>query len=126
MENDQKTFRCELKIRLLDGAGEPFMGVGLVWLLERIEALKSISKAAADMKLSYPKALRMLGDLEGALGHQVVLRHKGGSERGGAELTDEGRRLVAQFRAFCEEVQGDAQRRFEQQYRQRMFAGEEP
>ena len=121
MVKDVKDIRCEIKIRLTDASGTPFMGVGLVWLLERIDTLKSISKAAEDMSLSYPKALRMLADLEGALGQAAVLRHKGGSLRGGAELTAAGRILLEEFRSFRDRVQVQAEALFEGEYRDRIF-----
>ena len=87
----------DVKITLIDSDGRSFMGIGLVWLLARIDKHHSISRAAREMDLSYPKALRMIQDIERGLGHAVVVRHKGGSERGGAELTPLGRDFLRRY-----------------------------
>jgi len=87
-------------LRLLDDQDHPFMGIGLVWLLERIQQLGSIQKAAQDMGMSYPKAIRILKELEGGLGQPVVMRHKGGQERGGAELTAFGAEFLRRYVAW--------------------------
>jgi molybdenum-dependent DNA-binding transcriptional regulator ModE len=36
----------------------PFVGVGIIWLLKGIERTHSISRAASEMELSYPKTSR--------------------------------------------------------------------
>ena len=70
------------------------MGIGLVWLLRRIEKYRSINRAAADMKMSYAKALKILNRLEKNLEHPVLIRRKGGMVRGGAELTPYGKKFL--------------------------------
>lgn len=95
---------CETRIRLLDPEGEPFMGIGTVWLLEGIDRLHSISAAAQEMELSYPKALRMMNSLEAVTGKQFLLRQKGGHSRGGAELTEFARAFLAGYRQLQEQA----------------------
>jgi len=107
---------CEVRIRLLDDKGKPFMGIGPVWLLERIRELKSISAAARDMRLSYPKALRMLRCLEEGLGYPVVNRRKGGAAHGGAELTPEGIAFLATYEQFRASVSVYANARFRRSF----------
>jgi molybdate transport system regulatory protein len=87
----------DLRIVLKNGRGEPFMGMGPIWLLTRIAKYRSISAAAADMKLSYPKALRIIQSLEKGLRRQVVARFKGGRNHGGAQLTAFGRDFVRRY-----------------------------
>ncbi|HUU03469.1 MAG TPA: LysR family transcriptional regulator [Myxococcota bacterium] len=103
---------CEVRLRLLDSHGQPFMGIGLVWLLERIGRLRSVSAAARDMKLSYPKAMRMIRDLENGLGRKMVMRSKGGARRGGAELTDEAADFIARYEVFQARIKDHAQKEF--------------
>lgn len=103
---------CEIRLRLLDDRGRPFMGIGLVWLLDRIGRLCSISAAARDMQLSYPKAMRMIRDLEQGLGRQMVIRHRGGAQRGGAELTEAAVDFVARYQRFQARVKRQVQSEF--------------
>jgi molybdate transport system regulatory protein len=100
--------QVDVRVMLKDDTGEPFMGIGIIWLLKGIERYHSVSRAAREMELSYPKALRIIRNIERGLGQPVVVRHKGGSERGGAELTPLGRdflrrydRLQQQIRRFA-------------------------
>jgi molybdate transport system regulatory protein len=89
--------QVEVRLVLKTDAGEPFMGIGLVWLLDGIARTGSISEAARGMELSYPKALRMLRDLEHGLGAPVVVRRKGGAERGRTDLTPLGADFVRRY-----------------------------
>jgi molybdate transport repressor ModE-like protein len=49
-----------VKIALRDDKKNTFMGIGLVWLLQRIKKFKSLNEAAKDMKMSYVKALKIV------------------------------------------------------------------
>jgi molybdate transport system regulatory protein len=89
--------QVRVKITIEDGEGGFFMGSGLVPLLEGIDRHRSISMSAREMRLSYPKALRMIRKLEGGLGFAVLIRRKGGNERGGAELTPKGREFLRRY-----------------------------
>ena len=89
--------QVDVKVLLKTDRGVPFMGIGLLWLLEGITEHHSVTRAARAMGLSYPKALRMLRTVERGLGRAVVTRRKGGSDRGGAELTPFGRDFVARY-----------------------------
>jgi molybdate transport system regulatory protein len=89
--------QCDVRIVLQDGAGRRFMGIGPVWLLQRVDKYHSISRAARDMRLSYPKAIRMIKRLEEGLGREVITRWKGGNRRGGAELTPFGRDFIRRY-----------------------------
>ncbi|HSA23026.1 MAG TPA: LysR family transcriptional regulator [Myxococcota bacterium] len=86
-----------MRLTLLDGQGQHFMGIGVYWLLAGIDRHRSIREAAREMELSYPKALRMLAKLEAGIGHPILVRHKGGSQRGGTELTSQGRDLLGRY-----------------------------
>ena len=63
------------KINLVDPQGQPFMGPGVLRLLEQIREQRSINRAAQQMKLSYVKALNLLNRLESDLGR------RGGNDR---------------------------------------------
>lgn len=79
----------ELKVKLyLEENGEKFMGIGVLWLLQKIEEKKSLRAAAKDLEISYTKAYNMITNLEKCLNQQILIRQKGGQSRSGAVLTD--------------------------------------
>lgn len=106
-----------VRVMLKDDEGEPFMGIGVVWLLRGIEKHHSISQAARDMELSYPKALRMIQTLEDTLGMPMVRRYKGGHQRGGAELTSAGHSFVGRYVALLTDIQDYAGEAFARHFR---------
>ncbi len=75
------------KFYLVDGNGDKFMGIGVLWLLEKVGQSGSLRKAASSMSISYTKAYNMIRKLEEQLGIEVLERRKGGSSRDGASLT---------------------------------------
>jgi len=88
------------------------MGVGLVWLLRRVESLGSIQLAAKDMGMSYAKAHRILKRLESAAGRKFLLRRRGGHDRGGARLTSYARRFIARYEELESRVHAHARTAF--------------
>ncbi len=105
--------KVKVRISLLNERGESFMGVGLVWLLERIEKYSSIRKAAMDMNMSYAKAHRIIVELEKNLGKKLVERKIGGIEGGGAILTDFGKLFLERYRMFQDDVESYSKGRFQ-------------
>lgn len=89
------------------------MGIGLLWLLRGVEKHRSIRRAAAAMGLSYPKALRILNQLEGNLGRTLLVRTRGGKERGGVSLTPFTVGFLAEYERMHERVTAFAEREFQ-------------
>ena len=75
------------------------LGPGKVALLEAIAEAGSIRAAAQALGLSYPKASRLVRELNAALAAPLVSTRAGGAERGGAEVTALGRSAVGAYRA---------------------------
>lgn len=69
-------------------------------LLRAIDTTGSIRSAAARVGWSYRHALAYIDNAESTLGRVLVDRKRGGNERGGANLTDEGRDFVARYGEF--------------------------
>ena len=91
----------ELKVKIyLEENGEKFMGIGVLWLLQKIEEKKSLRSAALDLDISYSKAYNMVRNLEKGLGKQILIRQKGGQSRGGAVLTDFAKDFIKSYDAF--------------------------
>lgn len=89
--------QVRVKINVGDPEGRFFLGSGIARLLEGIDRQRSISRAAKEMDLSYPKALRMIQKLEAGLDRAIVARRRGGNARGGAELTPAGRDILRRY-----------------------------
>lgn len=72
-------------------------------LLERIDALGSITAAARAVQLSYKAAWEAVETLNAASDTALVERVAGGAGGGGTRLTAEGRKLVKAYRAVDKE-----------------------
>lgn len=105
-----------VRVMLQDDEGEPFMGIGVVWLLKGIEKHRSVSQAAREMSLSYPKALRMIQTLEDTLQRPMVHRYKGGHQRGGAQLTAAEKDFLRRYLATLDEIQASATQCFQRNF----------
>jgi molybdate transport system regulatory protein len=86
-----------LTIRLDFAAGRR-LGAGKIALLESIGKTGSISGAGRAHSMSYRRAWLLVDELNQLFQAPLVSAHHGGSKGGGAELTDEGRRIVALYR----------------------------
>jgi molybdate transport system regulatory protein len=100
------------KINIVDEGGEPFMGPGVLRLLQRVAEHESINGAARQMRLSYVKALNLLNRLEADLGQPILIRKRGGNERGGSRLTPFGQRYVIEYKRLEERVRTHAEKEF--------------
>ena len=93
-----------LKVKLyLEDKDGKFMGIGVLWLLEKVRSCGSLRSAAEEMDISYSKAFRMVRNLETALGKDVLERRRGGAERSGARLTQFGEQFIALYDGFQKE-----------------------
>jgi len=101
-----------LKLYIGKDGEEPFLGRGPVELLENILKTGSIRAAASGMRMSYSKAHRIIRRLEKGLGLRVLRPETGGAGGGGSVLTEEGRRLIRDYRKLEKEVTEFASGRF--------------
>ena len=84
----------------LDFTGTCSIGPGKIGLLEGIERSGSLSAAARQLGMSYRRAWLLLHNTNEGFQEPVVELSVGGRDGGGTQLTDFGRRLVADYRAF--------------------------
>ena len=95
-----------LRVMLCDDAGERFFGEGPCRLLHLIEETGSLRSAAAQMELSYSKALRLVQHAEKELGFALTCKTIGGRGGGGSTLTDiftltaEARQFLERYEAY--------------------------
>jgi molybdate transport system regulatory protein len=76
-----------------------FLGQGRAELLERIDELGSMAKAAKAMGMGYKRAWDMVEAMNNLAEAPLVVRTTGGRGGGGTRLTEHGRAMVAEFRA---------------------------
>lgn len=101
------------KIGIVNEKEEQFIGPGLIELLDGIKEHKSINKAAKAMGLSYKKAHRMVNHLEANFFEQILVRRRGGTERGGTSITPLGELFIAEFKRLEERVKKCTKGEFE-------------
>ena len=82
----------------LEKDGKLFMGWGRATLLERIDQLGSISAAARSMKLAYRNAWLWVEAMNRLAPTPLVEKSTGGPRGGYARLTDEGRRIISEYK----------------------------
>ena len=104
--------KVKLQIKIIDDNGEQFLGNGIVWLLEKIETFGSISKAAEEMNMSYSKSWKIIKKLEKNLGVELLIRRKGGYERGGTKLSPLAKDIVQTYNIFKNDIQNYSEKKF--------------
>ena len=82
----------------LEKDGRLFMGWGRATLLERIDQLGSISAAAKSMGLAYRNAWLWVEAMNRLAPSPLVEKSTGGARGGYARLTEEGRRIVDDYK----------------------------
>lgn len=88
-------------VRLKD---ENLLGPGRVRLMEKIKSTGSIAEAAREMGLSYRKALRLINCINEQFEEDVILTWKGGSDFGGARLSEWGENLIHKYYQVIKKV----------------------
>jgi molybdate transport system regulatory protein len=82
-----------------------FLGGDRIALLEKIDELGSITKAAKDVGISYKTAWDTVNLINNLAEKPLVDRLTGGKGGGGTSLTDEGKKVIVQFKTIQEEHQ---------------------
>ncbi len=82
----------------LEKDGKLFIGWGRATLLERIDELGSISAAARSMKLAYRNAWLWVEAMNRLAPKPLVEKSTGGTRGGYARLTEEGRRIIKEYK----------------------------
>lgn len=81
-------------------AGEDFLGLNRIELLEKIDRLGSITKAGKAQGISYKTAWEQVDALNNLAEKPLVMRSAGGRGGGGTCLTDEGKEVIRRYRAI--------------------------
>ena len=76
------------------------LGPGKADLLEAIRESGSVGGAAKALSMSYPRALKLIGQLNEGFIEPLVITSHGGRRGGGAALTEAGARVLTAYRAL--------------------------
>jgi molybdate transport system regulatory protein len=89
---------CEPRLRIMVDGTRRRLGPGKMDLLEAVGETGSISGAGRSLGMSYRRAWLLVDEVNRMFRRPVVVANAGGTNGGGAELTDFGRALVAAYR----------------------------
>lgn len=90
----RKKLQIRPRIRVTGGDGTIVLGPGKADLLAAIGRTGSIRAAAEELEMSYMRAWTLVRTMNGAFRSPVVEKIRGGPDRGGARLTERGRRVL--------------------------------
>jgi molybdate transport system regulatory protein len=113
-----KNQKMQVKSKVwIEAGGEVVAGDGKVDLLERIEGMGSIQKAAGEIGMSYRHAWGFLKKMEKRGGIKLVETQIGGREGGGAKLTPAGKDFLRRYSAFREGLDEYIEEKFKQAFK---------
>jgi len=119
MQNCHNDLRIKSKL-WIEIDGKPLFGQGRMDLLRQIEAHGSINQAAKKLDISYRKAWSQVKFMEERIGINLVERHAGGQNGGGATLTAEAREFIAKFENLIQGIEEEVDEKF-----RKIFAGQQ-
>lgn len=98
----------KVRIRVLRDEDVPF-GPGKAQLLESLLQTGSLNQSASAMKMSYVKALDLVRAMNTHFIEPLVVLSRGGKLGGGTQVTDTGRKVLAEYLSMCEAGEKAAQ-----------------
>ncbi len=88
-----------------DEGSERYMGIGRLELLQHIQQTGSINQAAKAMRMSYKRAWELVHSMNTQAESPLVTTQTGGDRGGGAVVTAEGEKYIAQFQGLQDRFQ---------------------
>jgi len=85
--------------------GVCFLGPIKIELLQEIKKCGSLSQAAKNLKFSYQYAWTMLDEMNKAAPFPLVVKQRGGSNGGGAEISPYGEKILVDYYLIKEQIQ---------------------
>lgn len=92
------------RIRIVGDDGTIVLGPGKADLLDAIARTGSIRAAAGELGMSYMRAWTLVRTMNDAFRAPLVEKVRGGSEQGGAQLTESGRKVLSLYRKMEEKA----------------------
>ncbi len=95
------TGRPTLSLRIDFPNGLRF-GPGKAALLQQLTATGSINAAAKALNMSYPRALKLIEQMNQTFAGPVIETKTGGAAGGGAHVTELGAQILALYTSLCD------------------------
>jgi molybdate transport system regulatory protein len=103
----------EIKAKFwIENKGEVVLGGGKTALLQAVDRLGSIQRAADEFGMSYRHAWGAIRRIENRAGFKIVNTKLGGKEGGGARLTQQGKIFVDRVDSLLSDLQRMVEKRF--------------
>lgn len=98
MDSGKNSIAMSIRIDLPGGRR---FGPGKAALLRAIEHHGSLSAAAQSLGMSYPRAMKLVHEMNTSFREPLVHKQHGGADRGGSTLTPSGTEVLAEYMAIC-------------------------
>ena len=105
--------KVRTKVWIEDDRGKVVFGGGRGHMLEAINRLGSMSKAAKALKMSYRTLWGRIKSTEDRMGAKLLLTRPGGGKGSGSILTPVGKRFLKNYRRLSNRVIEQADREFD-------------
>jgi len=96
--------RVRTKIWIDDEHGNVIFGSGRVRMLEAVDRLGSMNKAAKELNMSYRALWGRIKSTEDRIGAKVLIAKPGGGKQCGSSLTPTGKKLLEKYKHLRERV----------------------
>ena len=96
--------RVRTKVWIDDDKGNVIFGTGRVRMLEAIERLGSMNKAAKELNMSYRALWGRIKSTEDRIGAKVLVTKAGGGKNCGSSLTPTGKKLLEKYKALRDRI----------------------
>ena len=100
--------QLKLRLRMACGVDDAF-GPGKAQLLESLLETASLNRTASGMKMSYVKALALVRAMNSHFREPLVVLTRGGAKGGGTQVTETGRKVLAEYQKMCAASEAAAQ-----------------
>lgn len=90
------------------------LGPGKAALLRAIDETETIRSAAETLSMSYPRALKLIEQMNTSFSAPLIETQHGGIQRGGARLTAMGRKVLELYAEICAASEAAAKPAFDQ------------
>lgn len=111
-----RKWRLAPRFRVVRGETIAF-GPGKADLVEAIDRTGSIADAAKTLDMSYMRAWKLVRTMNEAFREPLIEANRGGKERGGATVTEYGRRVVRLYRRLEEKAAASTAREWDELHR---------
>jgi molybdate transport system regulatory protein len=105
--------KVRTKIWIDDERGHVVFGSGRVHMLETIDRLGSMNKAAKALRMSYRALWGKIKSTEKRMGEKILTTRPGGGKESGSVLTPEAKAYLAKYKRLQKEIIKVADKEFE-------------